>query len=159
MREVRGEDQASRLRFSSPENNGCGIVSVKQRQRMLALLPSATYGLFPRIQSSMGTVSLISKGRMARRILTRIGLLSEDMDEGIIKPSDVFIQVLALGMSEEQVFRRVGSVRAVGLDLRTWLKRHIPLSGKGLANLGRIPILDDNFKGVATLWFPNEVVG
>ncbi len=86
---------------------------------MMALaLPSATYGLFPRIQSSMGTVSLISKDRVASKILTGVGLLPEDMDERIIKPSDVFVQVLALGMSEKEVLGRVGSVRAVSLGLR-----------------------------------------
>lgn len=66
----------------------------------------------------MGTVSLISKDRVASKILTGVGLLPEDMDERIIKPSDVFVQVLALGMSEEEVLGRVGSVRAVSLGLR-----------------------------------------
>ncbi len=66
----------------------------------------------------MGTVSLISKDRVASKILTGVGLLPEDMDERIIKPSDVFVQVLALGMSEKEVPGRVGSVPAVSLGLR-----------------------------------------
>ncbi len=79
----------------------------------------------------MGTVSLISKDRVASKILTGVGLLPEDMDERIIKPSDVFVQVLALGMSEEEVLGGVGSVRAVSLDLRKAEKAY-PNVGEGI---------------------------